>query len=254
MKYGAIYPSLRGRTALVTGGASGIGEAIVTHLAAQGAKVGFLDIADKAADALVRKIRKKRQKIHFEHCDVTDIDALRSAIKAVRKALGPITILVNNAAHDDRHRLEDITPDYFDDRIAVNFRHQLFCIQAVAADMKKAGNGSIVNMTSTSWMMGSKDLPIYAAAKAAVVGMTRVLARELGPFNIRVNAFAPGWIMTERQLKLWVTPEGEAEREAGQCLKRRLYPDDMARAVLFLASDEASAATNQTFVFDGGWL
>jgi NAD(P)-dependent dehydrogenase (short-subunit alcohol dehydrogenase family) len=254
MKYGAIYPSLKGRTALVTGGAAGIGEAIVTHLAAQGAKVGFLDINDRGAETLVRKIRKKRQRVHFEHCDVTDIDALKSAVKAVRKALGPITILVNNAAHDDRHRLEDITPDYFDDRIAVNFRHQLFCIQAVVPDMKKAGNGAIVNMTSTSWMMGSRDLPVYAAAKAAVVGMTHVLARELGPFNIRVNAFAPGWIMTRRQLDLWVTPKGDAEREAGQCLKRRLYPDDMARAVLFLASDEASAATNQTFVFDGGWL
>jgi len=254
MKFGAIYPSLKGRTALVTGGASGIGEAIVTQLAAQGARVGFLDIDDKAAGSLVRKVRKKRQRIHFEHCDVTDIDALRAAIEAVRKALGPITILVNNAAHDERHRLEDVTPEYFDDRIAVNFRHQLFCMQAVMADMKKAKNGSILNMTSTSWMMGSRDLSIYAAAKAAVVGMTHVLARELGPFNIRVNAFAPGWIMTDRQLELWVTPAGDAERDAGQCLKRKLYPDDMARAVLFLVSDEACAATNQTFVFDGGWL
>jgi NAD(P)-dependent dehydrogenase (short-subunit alcohol dehydrogenase family) len=254
MKYGAIYPSLKGRTALVTGGASGIGEAIVTHFAAQGAKVGFLDINAKAATALLGKIKRKRQKIHFEHCDVTDIDALQAAIKAVRTALGPITILVNNAAHDERHKLEDITSEYFDERIAVNLKHQLFCIQSVVPDMKRAGNGSIINMGSTSWMMGSRNLPIYTAAKAAVLGMTRGLARDLGPFNIRINAFAPGWIMTKRQLELWVTPEGDTEREAGQCLKRRLYPDDMARAILFLASDEASAATNQNFVFDGGWL
>ncbi len=185
---------------------------------------------------------------------MTDIDALQAVIKAVRAALGPITILVNNAAHDERHKLEDITSEYFDERIAVNFKHQLFCIQSVVPDMKQVGNGSIINMGSTSWMMGSRNLPIYTAAEAAVLGMTRGLARDLGPFNIRINAFAPGWIMTKRQLELWVTPEGDAEREAGQCLKRRLYPDDMARAILFLASDEASAATNQNFVFDGGWL
>jgi NAD(P)-dependent dehydrogenase (short-subunit alcohol dehydrogenase family) len=254
MKYGAVYPSLKGRTVLVTGGAAGIGEAVVAHFAAQGSKVGFLDINDKAANALVAKLRRKKQKVHFEHCDLTDIGALQAAIRAVRARLGPITILINNAAHDERHRLEDITSEYFDDRIRVNLKHQLFCIQAVVPDMKKAGNGSIVNMSSTSWMMGSRNLPVYTAAKAAVLGMTRGLARDLGPFNIRINSFAPGWIMTKRQLELWVTPEGDAEREAGQCLKRRLYPDDMARAILFLASDEASAATNQHFVFDGGWL
>jgi D-xylose 1-dehydrogenase len=254
MKYGAIYPSLKGRTVLVTGGGSGIGEAVVTHFAAQGSKVGFLDNNAKASRALVGKLRRKRQKVHFEQCDVTDIEALQAAIKAVRKAFGPITVLVNNAANDDRHRLEDITSDYFDDRIRVNLKHQLFCVQAVVPDMKKAGNGSIINMSSTSWMMGTPNLPIYTAAKAAVHGMTRGLARDLGPFNIRVNSFAPGWIMTKRQMELWVTPESDAEREAGQCLKRRLYPDDMARAILFFASDEASAATNQSFVFDGGWM
>jgi D-xylose 1-dehydrogenase len=254
MKYGAVYPSLKGRTVLVTGGASGIGEAAVTHFAAQGSKVGFLDIDEKAGRALAAKLRRKKQKVHFEHCDVTDIAALQAAIEAVRGALGPITILVNNAAHDERHKLEDITPEYFDDRIRVNLKHQLFCIQAVVPDMKMAGNGAIINMGSTSWMMGLRNLPVYTAAKAGVLGMTRGLARELGPFNIRINCFAPGWIMTKRQLEFWVTPEADAEREAGQCLKRRLYPDDMARAILFLASDEASAATNQNFVFDGGWL
>jgi NAD(P)-dependent dehydrogenase (short-subunit alcohol dehydrogenase family) len=254
MKYGAVYPSLKGRTVVVTGGASGIGEAIVAHFAAQGSKVGFIDIDRKAGETLAAKLRRKRQKVHFVHADLTDTEALRGAIAEIRKAFGPVTILINNAGHDERHRLEAVTPAYFDERIAVNLKHQLFCIQAVVPDMKAAGYGSIVNMTSTSYMMGSVNMPVYTAAKAAVVGLTRGLARELGRHNIRVNAFAPGWIMTKRQLDLWVNPDSDAEREAGQCLKRRLYPDDMARAVLFLASDEASSATNQTFVFDAGWL
>jgi NAD(P)-dependent dehydrogenase (short-subunit alcohol dehydrogenase family) len=254
MKYGALYPSLAGRTVLVTGGGSGIGESIVTHFAAQGSKVGFIDIKEKESKALEKKLRKKKQKVHFEKADLTDIDALRAAIKAVRKALGPITILINNAAHDERHKFAEVTPEYFDERIAVNVRHQFFTIQAVVDDMKKAGGGSIVNMTSTSFMVGSQDLPVYTTAKAGVVGLTGGIARELGPFNIRVNSFAPGWIMTERQLTKWMTPEGEKMLMQSQALKRKLYPDDMARAILFLASDESSAATNQTFVFDGGWL
>jgi NAD(P)-dependent dehydrogenase (short-subunit alcohol dehydrogenase family) len=253
MKYGAIYPSLKGRTVLVTGGGSGIGESIVRHFAAQGSKVGFIDVKEKESKALVAALGRKRQKAHFEAADLTDIDALKKAIKAIRKALGPITILVNNAAHDERHNLESVSPDYFDNRIAVNLKHQFFCIQAVAPDMKKAGNGAIVNMGSASWLMATPDLPVYEAAKAGVLGLTRGLARELGPYNIRINAIAPGWIMTERQKTLWLTPEADAEREKGQALKRYLTPDDMARTVLFLASDEASAATNQQFIIDGGW-
>jgi NAD(P)-dependent dehydrogenase (short-subunit alcohol dehydrogenase family) len=252
-KYGAIYPSLKGRTVLVTGGGSGIGESIVTHFAEQGAKVGFIDLKEKESKALVGKLRRKRRKVHFEQADLTDIDALRTAIANIRKALGPITVLINNAAHDERHKLADVTPDYFDERIAVNVRHQLFAIQAVVPDMKKAGGGAIVNMTSTSFMVGSQDLPVYTTAKAGVIGLTGGIARELGPFNIRVNSFAPGWIMTERQLTKWMTPAGEEELMRSQALKRKLYPDDMARAILFLASDESSAATNQTFIFDGGW-
>jgi NAD(P)-dependent dehydrogenase (short-subunit alcohol dehydrogenase family) len=254
MKYGAIYPSLKGRTVLVTGGGSGIGESIVTHFAAQGSKVGFIDIKEKESKALVARLTRKKQKVHFEKADLTDIEALRAAIAGVRKALGPITILINNAASDDRHKLGEVTPEYFDERIAVNIRHQLFAIQAVVDDMKKAGGGSIVNMTSTSFMAGTQNLPVYTIAKAGAVGLTGGLARELGPFNIRINSFAPGWIMTERQLTLWMTPEGEQEMMRSQALKRKLYPDDMARAILFLASDESSAATNQTFIFDGGWL
>jgi NAD(P)-dependent dehydrogenase (short-subunit alcohol dehydrogenase family) len=253
MKYGAIYPSLKGRTVVVTGGGSGIGESIVTHFAAQGAKVGFLDINEKASKALATRLAKKRQKVHFEAVDLTDIDALRKGIRNIRKVFGPVTILINNAAHDERHRLEDVTPEYFDDRIRVNLRHQFFTIQEIVPDMKKAGGGTIVNMTSTSWMNGSKGMPVYVAAKSATYGLVRGLARDLGPFNIRINAFAPGWIMTERQKKLWVTPQAIERLMQDQCLQRTLTPDDMARAVLFLASDESSAATNQNFVFDGGW-
>jgi NAD(P)-dependent dehydrogenase (short-subunit alcohol dehydrogenase family) len=254
MKYGAIYPSLKGRTVLVTGGASGIGEAIVEHFAAQGSKVGFLDINEKAGKALASRLKRKRRVVHFEQCDLTDIPAVQQAIRSVRKALGPITILVNNAAHDERHKLEDVTSEYFDDRIRVNLKHQLFAIQAVVHDMKKAGGGSIVNMTSTSYMLGSRNMPVYTAAKAGVVGLMRGLARELGRDNIRINAFAPGWIMTERQKKLWVTPEALDQLMKDQSLQRLLQPADMARAVLFFASDESSAATAQTFIFDAGWL
>jgi len=254
MKYGAIYPSLKGRTVLITGGGSGIGEAIVEHFAAQGSKVGFLDIKEAESKALATRLKRKRQTVHFEPCDLTDIESLRAGIKAVRKALGPITILINNAAHDERHKIEDVTPEYFDDRIRVNLRHQFFTIQAVLPDMKKAKNGAIVNMGSTSWMLASTGMPVYTAAKAAVVGLTRGLAHELGAYNIRVNSVAPGWIMTERQKSLWVTPEAIEKLMKDQCLPRKLEPNDVARAVLFYASDEASACTNQSVVFDGGWL
>jgi NAD(P)-dependent dehydrogenase (short-subunit alcohol dehydrogenase family) len=254
MKYGAIYPSLKGRTVLVTGGGSGIGESIVEHFAAQGSKVAFIDIKEKESKALASRIRKKKQSVHFEHCDLTDISALRKAIAGIRKALGPITVLVNNAAHDERHKLEDVTPEYFDERIAMNLKHQVFTIQAVVGDMKKARNGSIVNIGSNSWMVAFGGLPVYTAAKAGVLGLTRGLARELGKSNIRINHVAPGWIMTKRQLELWATPEALAKLMQDQCLPRKLYPDDIARAVLFFASDEASSATNQTYVFDGGWL
>jgi NAD(P)-dependent dehydrogenase (short-subunit alcohol dehydrogenase family) len=179
---------------------------------------------------------------------------MKQAIRNIRKAFGPITVLINNAAHDERHKLDEVTPDYFDDRMRVNLKHQFFAIQEVVPDMKKAKNGSIVNLTSTSYMVAFGGLPVYTAAKAGVVGMTRGLARELGQYNIRINAFAPGWIMTERQKQLWVTPEAIEQLMQDQCLQRTLEPAEMARAILFLASDESSATTNQTFVFDGGWL
>lgn len=254
MKYGAIYPSLKGRTVLVTGGGSGIGESIVEHFAAQGSKVGFLDIKEKESKALAARLRRKRQKVHFEPVDLVDIEALRRAVANVGKALGPITVLVNNAAHDERHKFEDVTPEYFDERIRLNLRHQFFAIQAVVPGMKKAGGGAIVNMSSTSWLVGSRNLPVYVAAKAACYGLVRGLAHDLGRMNIRINSLSPGWIMTERQTRLWSTPEALKRLMEDQCLQRTLSPDDIARAILFFASDESSAATNQNFVFDAGWI
>lgn len=248
----ATYPSLRGRTVLVTGGGSGIGAAIVRHFAGQGAKVGFLDIDTTASTALVAELGPAA--VHFEPCDLRDIPALRAAIGAVAAALGPITILVNNAAHDARHRIEDVTPDYWDERYAVNLRHQFFAAQAVAPGMKAAGGGVIINLGSNSWMQARGGMPAYTSAKSAVVGLTRALARDLGPDGIRVLSVVPGWIMTERQVALHLTPEGEAELMANQCVKRKLTPDDIARPILFFASDEAAACAMQSYVIDGGWV
>ena len=250
----ATYPSLLGKSVLVTGGGSGIGAAITRRFAQQGAKVGFLDIADTPSNALVAELAGQGHAVQFEHCDLKDIAAVRIAIAKIAEAQGPVTILVNNAAHDERHPTPDVTPEYFDDRIAVNIRHQFFCAQAVLPDMVTNGGGAIINMGSVSWMAGQGGMAVYTAAKSAVLGLTRSLARDYGMHNIRVNAIAPGWIMTERQLTLWMNPEGEKELMQRQCLKRRLMPDEIARATLFFASDEASACTNQQYVVDGGWV
>ena len=247
----ATYPDLAGKTVLITGGASGIGEAIVRRFAAQGSRVGFLDINDAAGQALVQELGGD---VRYVHADLTDIPALRAGVAAVRDAFGPVTILVNNAAHDERHRTEDVTPEYWDNRVAVNLRHQFFTAQAVLPDMQAAGGGSIVNFGSTSWMVGQGGMAAYTACKSAVLGLTRSLARDYGADNIRVNAIAPGWIMTQRQKDLWLTPAGEQELMQRQCLKRGLQPDEIARVTLFLASEEASACTNQHYVVDGGWV
>jgi len=251
MENAATYPSLKDRIVLVTGGAMGIGEAIVREFARQGSKVGFLDIADEAAKKLQADIGPQA-KLHYEHCDVTDIDALKRAIDNVRKALGPITILINNAAHDQRHNVHEVTSEFWDDRIAVNLKHQFFAAQAVHPDMKAAKNGAIVNLGSSAWMVGDLNLTVYSTAKAAVLGLTRSLAREFGPDNIRVNCVVPGWIMTQRQIDLWLTPDAEKNLMLAQCIKRKLYPDDVARLVMFLASDDSSGCTNQSYVIDGG--
>lgn len=251
---GAIYPDLKGKTVLITGGGSGIGEALVKAFAAQGCKVGFIDIAAEPSMEVVKQVRETGGTAHFEHADLRDIAALRRAIDNIRAALGPITILLNNAAHDERHATEEVTPEYFDDRIAVNLKHQFFASQAVLPDMKAAAGGSIICFGSTSWMIGIGRMAIYTAAKSAILGLTRSLARDYGPYNIRVNSIAPGWIMTKRQIELWLTPEADQKREEGQCLKRRLYPEDIARIALFLSSEEAGAMTNQSYVADAGWL
>ena len=249
----AIYPSLRDRVVFVTGGASGIGAAEVAHFAAQGARVAFVDIADDAAQALVAQLRDAgHPEPFFQHCDLTDISALRAAIATVRHRLGAITVLVNNAANDQRHKWEDVTPEYWDERLATNLRHQFFAIQAIAPMMRDAGGGSIVNFGSVSWHTAQGGMPAYTTAKAAVEGLTRGMARDLGPFGIRVNTVIPGWIMTERQITLWLTPESEANLIRSQCLKQKLVPADVARLVLWLASDDSRMCTAQLWVADGG--
>ena len=250
----ATYPSLQGKSALITGGGSGIGAALTRRFAEQGCKVAFLDIADAPSKKLAADLSKAGHSVQFQHCDLKDIGALKAAVVAARKHFGPITILVNNAAHDQRHPTPEVTPEFWDDRFAVNLKHQFFAAQAVLPDMQAAGGGSIINFGSTSWMVGQGGMAAYTAAKSAILGLTRSLARDYGQYNIRVNAIAPGWIMTERQLTLWMTPEGEKELMQRQCLKRRLMPDEIARTTLFFASDEASACTNQQYVVDGGWV
>ena len=250
---GAIYPSLKDRTVLVTGGGSGIGEAIVRQFIGQGSRVGFIDNDVKASKQLVASLPADAS-VHFEHADLRDIGALKRAVAGVREAFGPITILVNNAGRDDRHSIEEVTPEYWDERFALNLKHQFFAAQAVAPDMAKAGGGSIVNMGSVSWVLGQGNMPCYTTAKSAVQGLTRALARDLGPKNIRVNSILPGWIMTQRQQDLWLTPEGEAELMQRQCIKRKLVPDDIARTVLFFSADDSGACTNQSYIVDGGWV
>ncbi|MCA6122013.1 SDR family oxidoreductase [Bradyrhizobium sp. WSM 1704] len=250
---GASYPSLKDRTVLVTGGGSGIGEAIVRQFIGQGARVGFIDIDTAASQQLLATLPAGAT-VHFEHADLRDIAALRRAIAGIRETLGPITILVNNAARDDRHAIADVTPEYWDERFAVNLKHQFFSAQAVAPDMAQAGGGSIVNIGSVSWVIGQGNMPCYTTAKSAVQGLTRALARDLGPSNVRVNSILPGWIMTQRQLDHWLTPEAEAELMQRQCIKRKLTPDDIARVVLFYAADDSGACTNQNYIVDGGWV
>lgn len=250
----AVYPSLKGQSVLVTGGGQGIGAAIVRLFAAQGARVGFIDIADEPSNTLADEIRAAGGTGTYQHADVTDIEALRAAIAAVRHEHGPITVLVNNAAHDQRHDFFEVTPEFFDDRVAINLKHAYFAAQAIIPDMIAAGGGSIVNIGSVSWMMGSEDLSVYATLKSAAFGLTRVLARQFGKDNIRVNCVLPGWIMTKRQLELWVTAEGEAEIYRNQCLKRKLTPEEVAKSVLFLASEESSGMTCQQIIVDGGWV
>ena len=248
----ASYPSLAGRVVFVTGGGSGIGAAIVSAFVRNGARVAFVDIAVEPSRLLVASLRDAPHVPLFIECDLLDIAALRAAIARVRGELGPIAALVNNAADDDRHKIDDVTPDYWDRAMNVNLRHQFFAAQAVHPHMKELGHGSIINFSSTAWMFGGADFVAYASAKAAVIGMTNGLARAFGPDNIRVNAIAPGAVVTERQLRLWYT-EAQADQMVGhQMLRRRLVPDDIARAALFLAADDSAMITKQCILVDAG--
>ncbi len=250
----ARYPSLAARTVFITGGATGIGASFVEHFAVQGARVAFCDIDASAGEALADALGDAREKPLFLACDVTDIDALRSAIADAQSAFGPIAALVNNAANDVRHALADVTPASFDTGIAVNLRHQFFAAQAVVEDMKRAGGGSIINLGSISWMLKQGGMPVYLTAKAAIQGLTRALARDLGPFGIRVNSLVPGWVLTEKQRRLWLDEAGKRALKEGQCLDGELMPEDLARMALFLAADDSRMITGQDFIVDGGWV
>lgn len=247
----AIYPSLRGKSVFVTGGATGIGAEIVKGFAEQGAKVGFVDLDEDAAGKLITHVSGE---VRFLPCDLRDIGALRQAFETLSKELGPATVLVNNAARDDRHDWRDVSPEYWDERQATNLRHQFFAIQAAAPAMIEAGGGAIINMGSCSWMEGMGGMPAYTTAKSAVHGLTRGMATDLGVHGIRVNCVVPGWVMTERQKSLWATPEALEKNLEKQNLKELIEPENLARMVLFLASDDARMCTGQSFVVDAGLL
>src|SRR5580658_3390535 len=251
----AIYPGLAGKTVFITGGGSGIGAALTRGFAGQKSKVGFVDIAEEASRALITEIEKETGVTAlFIPCDIRDITALQAAIERVQRELGEIAVLVNNAANDQRHAVEEVTPAYWDERMAVNLRPSFFTAQAVLPQMKRLGGGSIINFGSISWMVPQGGFPAYATAKSAAHGLTRTLARDFGAFNIRVNCVVPGWVMTERQRQLWLTPEADAARAKAQCLPSRVMPEDIADMVLFLASDAAAKCTAQDFTVDGGWV
>jgi NAD(P)-dependent dehydrogenase (short-subunit alcohol dehydrogenase family) len=248
----ASYPSLAGRVVLITGGASGIGAEMVRQFAHKDARVAFLDIQDEAGHALVADLLGCAQAPRFLHCDVTDIAALRAAIDEVRAALGPITVLVNNAGNDQRRRSHEVSPEYWRRTLALNLDHQFFACQAVRPQMQAAGGGAIINLSSIAWVGGGANLVAYSAAKAAIVGMTNSLAREFGEDGIRVNAIAPGAVITPRQLELWYSEADVDAIVARQCLKERLTAADIARLALFLAADDGRMITKQCLVVDAG--
>jgi NAD(P)-dependent dehydrogenase (short-subunit alcohol dehydrogenase family) len=248
----ALYPSLRGKRVIISGGGSGIGAGLVEAFARQGAKVAFVDVAEADSRALVERLGDAAHVPVFRRLDLTDLDALASVFAELQAELGGVDVLVNNAANDDRHTVAEVTPAYWDQRMNVNLRHQFFAAQAVIPAMKAAGGGSIINFGSISWHLGLEDLVLYQTAKAAIEGLTRSLARDLGRDNIRVNTVVPGNVKTPRQEK-WYTPEGEAEIVAAQCLDGRIEPEDIAALVLFLASEDARMCTAHNYWMDAGW-
>jgi NAD(P)-dependent dehydrogenase (short-subunit alcohol dehydrogenase family) len=250
----ASFPSLKGRSVFVTGGGSGIGAAMVEAFAGQGARVAFIDIAAEASAALAARIQARGlQAPWWRACDVRDLAALQQAVADAAAALGDFHVLVNNVASDDRHTLESVTPEYWDNRMAINERPAFFAIQAVVPGMKRLGQGSIINLGSTGWQTKGGEYPCYAIAKSSVNGLTRGLAKPLGALRIRVNTVSPGWVMTERQVTKWLTPAGEEDIARNQCLPDKLQPDDIAQMVLFLAADDGRMCTAQEFKVDAGW-
>ncbi|TQK10316.1 SDR family NAD(P)-dependent oxidoreductase [Herbaspirillum sp. SJZ107] len=250
----ASYPSLQGRRVFVTGGGSGIGESIVAAFVAQGAAVAFVDILAEPSEALVARLAGTgAHDPVFRHCDITDIPALQRTMAELAGLLGDFDVIVNNAANDSRHRIGEVSVEYFDERIAINQRPLFFTVQAALEGMKRRGGGSVINFSSMSFHAKNPDYPIYAATKAAAIGFTRCLARDLGPHNIRVNTVTPGWVMTQRQIDLWLDEAGEAEIKRAQCLPGKLMSEDIAAMVLFLAADDSKMCTAQDFVVDAGW-
>jgi NAD(P)-dependent dehydrogenase (short-subunit alcohol dehydrogenase family) len=249
----AIYPSLAGKRVVITGGGSGIGAAMVEAFARQGAQVFFLDIAHSEGRALQSKLSDAAHPPVFHRCDLTDIQAVQATFAAIEASGGPINVLINNAANDDRHEIDGVTTDYWDQRIAVNLRHQFFCAQAVSSGMRAAGGGVILNLGSISWHLALASLSIYMTAKAGIEGLTKGLARDLGSFNIRVNCIVPGAVRTPRQMKLWQSPESEAKVVAAQCLQQRVDPGHVAAMALFLASDDAARCSGREYYVDAGW-
>lgn len=250
----AVYPSLRGKRVVVTGGGSGIGASIVAAFARQGATVSFLDIAVEESRGLERSLAKAASPApRFYHCDLRELDAVNATFAQIAERSGAPQILINNAGNDDRHTFESVTPEYWDDRLAVNLRHLFFCAQAVTPGMKAAGGGAIVNLGSVSWHLALPNLTAYQTAKAGIEGMTRALARELGEYGIRVTCIVPGGVRTPRQTRLWHTPDEEARILAQQCLKFRVEPEDVASLALFLSSDDARACTSHEYFVDAGW-
>ena len=250
----ATYPSLADSHVFISGGATGIGAAFVEHFAKQGARVSFIDIDQANGEQLAESLAACAHRPLFVRCDVTQLDALDTAIATARDLNGPVGVLVNNAANDVRHEFGSTTASEFDQNIAINLRHQYFATQAVRDDMRSLGGGSVICLGSTGWMKKNAGYPMYAMAKSAVHGLVNGLARELGRDRIRINVLVPGWVITEKQRRLWLDDAGEAEIARVQCMPGYLMADDLARAALFLAADDSRMCTGQEFIVDGGWV
>lgn len=246
------YSSLKNKVVLITGGASGIGASLVESFLQQGSKVVFIDKDLELGNELVKKLSHYNHNILFRECDLIDIENLKNKIDKIKKEIGPISILINNAANDERHNIDEVTPEYWDNRMHINLRHYFFTAQSTYKDMKKLGAGSIINIGSYSWMLAQGGMPGYTTAKSAIMGLTRTLARDLGVYNIRVNCIVPGWIMTERQKTLWLNPKIEEETLNRQCIKRLLDPIDISKVAIFFASEQSSGISAQSYVVDGG--